>query len=345
MKKDIELSDFFELTPDLVCLAGRDGFLKKVNSTVIRKLGYSEAELLVKPVTAFMHPDDIEMTVQNRFKLFQGEVLQNFCNRYITKNGEILWLEWTSVYIASSELVLAIAKDITSRKRIEQEVESQFKKYRDLASHFKKLVENDRRYFAYELHEKLAQLVAVVNLDLNWLTMHATDLPAKFSTRLEHTSAVCKLMIETIQRLAFSISPRMLDDFGLNATMDWLCHEFSVLHGIECSFIHDYNENSLTHEMKLDFFRITQETLADILNHPQADKIEISIKESYHGIELLIHDSGNGFAAEFVKQSKGLASIRERARSINGKISLQSRHVDAVAISLFVAKELSQAIS
>ncbi|MFM6924511.1 MAG: PAS domain-containing protein, partial [Ferruginibacter sp.] len=169
MLEDIGLSDFFELTPDLVWLAGKDGFLKKVNPAVSRKLGYSVEELLGKPVTTFMHPADVEITLQKRFKLLQGEVLHNFCNRYISKSGAVIWLEWTSVYLFDREIVLAIAKDITDRKKIEQEVEEQHSKFKGLASHFKTLLENDRKYFAYELHEELAQLLAAINMDISWL--------------------------------------------------------------------------------------------------------------------------------------------------------------------------------
>ena len=344
MIEDVDLSDFFELTPDLVWIAKKDGFLQKINPAVIRKFGYSTEELLSKPITAFMHPDDIEKTLLNRFKLFQGEILHNFCNRYVTKSGDIIWLEWTSVYIADREIVLAIAKDITDRKKNEKEVEDQYVKFKSLASHFKKLVENDRKYFAHELHEELAQLLAVVNMDVSWLNMQAEVLPDKVKSRVEHASEVCKLMIKTIQRLAFSISPQMLDDFGLNATMEWLCTEFSILNSIECAFQPDNDENALTCEMKMDFFRICQEALADILNHSRAGKIKISIQDSGDGIELLIHDSGSGFTTDMVKQSNGLTSIQERANSINGKITLQSHRIDGTAISLLVEKQYSNLI-
>lgn len=345
MVEDIGLSDFFDLTPDLVWLAGKDGFLKKVNPAVPRKLGYSVEELLSRPVTDFMYPADVEITLQKRFKLLQGEVLHNFCNRYVTKSGAVIWLEWTSVYIAEREIVLAIAKDITDRKKIEKDVEEQHAKFKGLASHFKNLLENDRKYFAYELHEELAQLLAVVNMDVSWLNMQAADLPDNVKNRVAHASEVCKMMIQTIQRLAFSISPQMLEDLGLNAAMEWLCAEFSVLHGIECSFEHKYDENVLTYEMQMDFFRICQETLADILDHSSAGKIKVSIKDARNGIELMIHDNGNGFATDVAKQSAGLISIRERARSINGIITLRDNHIQGTSVSLLIEQQYGPAVS
>jgi PAS domain S-box-containing protein len=336
---NIILSDFFELTPDLVWLAGKDGYLKKANPAVFKKLGYSEAELYARPITAFMHPDDIEKTLLNRFKLFRGEVLHNFYNRYITKAGDIVWLEWTSVYIAGKETVLAIAKDITARKKIEETVEEQFNKYKGLASHFKSQMEVDRKYFACELHEELAQLVAVVNMDIAWLKAQVADMSGPVNNRFEHVSEVCKIMIKTIQRLAFSISPQMLDDLGLQATMEWLCKEFSVLNGIACSFESEFEEDSLSNEIKIDFFRICQEALADILNHSEAGEITISIKDINNRVRLLIQDAGNGFSTDLQKQATGLTSIQERANSINGKIGLLNLPGGGSAISVTVEKQ------
>ncbi len=337
---DFGLSDFFDLTPDLVWIAGKDGFLKKANPAVMEKLGFSEEELYKRPITAFMHPGDIEKTLLNRFKLFRGEVLHNFVNRYVTKAGDIVWLEWTSVYMADKEIVFAIAKDITARKIIEQEVDEQYNKFKGLAAHFKTRMEDDRKYFAYELHEELAQLLSVVNMDVGWLTKNVSDLPEKVKQRVEHASEVCKLMIKTIQRLAFSISPQMLVDLGLNATMEWLCNEFTILNGIACSFEVDYEEHSISEEMKTDFFRICQEALSDILDYSQAGKIKISITDIGNEIELLIVDEGNGFGNDMEKQVNGLRSIQERANSINGKVTVQNNIGGGTAISVTVAKQL-----
>ena len=332
------LSAFFELTPDLVWIAGKDGFLKKANSAVFNKLGFTDVELYSKPITAFMHPGDVEITLLNRYKLFKGEVLHNFCNRYISKSGEIIWLEWTSVFIADKEIVFAIAKDITARKKIEKEVEEQYTKFKGLATHFKSRMENDRKYFAYELHEELAQLLSVVNMDISWLNMHSDDFSEKAKGRIAHASEVCKLLISTIQRLAFSISPQMLCDLGLNVTMEWLCHEFSILNSIACTFESDYDEEAITHEMKIDFFRISQDALTKLLDHSRAGDIRIFIKDIGDGIQLIIQDSGDGFNTVLEKQISGLFSIQERANSINGKVTVQNNTGNGTGIAVIVEK-------
>ena len=336
---NIELSDFFELTPDLVWIAGKDGFLKKVNHAVIEKLEYTEEELYANPVATFMHPEDVEKTLLNRAKLFKGEVLHNFFNRYITKTGKIIWLEWTSVYIAEKEIILAIAKDITARKKIEQEVEAQYDKFKGLTTHFKSRIEKDRKYFAYELHEELAQLVSVVNMDVSWLKINVDDLPANVTSRIEHASEVSRLLIKTIQRLAFSISPQMMDDFGLNATLEWLCREFTVLNGIPCEFTSDYEEQNMGDEMKTDIFRICQEALTNVLNYAQAGNINIHVKDTGYSLELYISDSENGFNTELEKQTTGFISIQKRATSINGTVTLHNTAGKGSGICIKIQKQ------
>ncbi|RKS02399.1 PAS domain-containing sensor histidine kinase [Flavobacterium sp. 102] len=112
---------FFEISADLFFIAGYDGYFKKVNPAVLHLLGYSEEEVLAKPINDFVYKEDLEKTVLSRERVKSGNPLLNFENRYITKNGEIVWLSWTSMPHIDNELVYAIAKNITERKKQEEE--------------------------------------------------------------------------------------------------------------------------------------------------------------------------------------------------------------------------------
>jgi len=219
LSPDVELIGLFEMTPDLVCIAGKDGYFKKVNPAVIHKLGYSREELFSLPIASFIHPDDLEYTGRERGKLLEGKALLNFQNRYMRKDGTYLWLEWTSVFIPGKEIVFAIAKDITDNKRREQETEAKYHAFKSLATHFKSRVEEDRKYLARELHEEVAQLAAVMKMHIAWLNQHLNmpDEPAK--GRLGEALVLSDLLIRTIRKVSFSISPNMLEDLGFTATM------------------------------------------------------------------------------------------------------------------------------
>src|SRR5476651_2310119 len=103
---------FFELSPDLFCIAGYDGYFKKINPTVSKTLGYTDEELFSRPIDSFVHPDDRDVTSKKRGTIIKDNPLLNFENRYITKGGDIVWLSWTSMPIKSQNVVFAIAKII-----------------------------------------------------------------------------------------------------------------------------------------------------------------------------------------------------------------------------------------
>lgn len=333
-----EMFTFFERTPDLVCIAGRDGFLKRINPAVIKTLGYSEAELYARPIESFIHPEDRESTRRERISLLNGKALLNFQNRYVTKQGNITWLAWTSIYFPDKEIVFAIAKDITERRQTEKQLEERYTKFKSLATHFKSSIEKDRKYLAVELHEELAQLAAVVKLDLEDIRNREPALSLASKSRMEHALAASELLITTMRRISFSISPHMLDDLGLNETLQWHCKEFSILNGIPCSFEAAYDEESLTPEIKLDFFRICQEALSNVMYHAQAGTVKISISEEAGYVRLMIIDDGKGFDEQKIKQSPGLTRMRERADSINAALVIDSATGKGTSIVVSISR-------
>lgn len=113
---------FFEMSGDLLVIAGDDGYFKRVNPAVEQLLGYTAEELCSKPMRDFQHPDDREITANRRKRLFEtGKMVTGFENRYITSKGETVWLSWTSMPSLAEKLVFAVAKNITHRKQHEQE--------------------------------------------------------------------------------------------------------------------------------------------------------------------------------------------------------------------------------
>jgi PAS domain S-box-containing protein len=104
---------FFDLSVDLLCVAGVDGYFKSVNSTWTRMLGYTDAELKAVPYIDFVHPDDREATLIQGSKIAAGSPAVHFRNRYRCKDGSYRWLAWTSSGATPDGLVYAGARDVT----------------------------------------------------------------------------------------------------------------------------------------------------------------------------------------------------------------------------------------
>lgn len=113
--------NFFNISADLICIAGFDGYFKRVNPAVSKLLGFSDEELYSKSIVDFIYKPDLKATLETREQVYKNKPLLNFENRYLTKSGEIVWLSWTSMPVESEKLIYAIAKNITHKKRIEEQ--------------------------------------------------------------------------------------------------------------------------------------------------------------------------------------------------------------------------------
>ena len=329
------LPRLFERTLDLVCVVDEPGWFIHVNPAVCKTLGYTKEELLSKPVYMFIHPDDREKTKAKRHELLNQVPLTNFQNRYIAKDGQIVWLEWTSVYIPEQQLVFAIAKNITAKKTAEIEAGEKLVEYKELAVHFKHNMEKERQLFASELHEELAQMAASIKLDFDCVRSFSSAENDTAIKRIDHGIKTTQSLINKIRNLYDSINPACLDLIGLNASLHSLCNEFQSTTGIPCTYVNLFSEETLSREVKLDLFRICQEALANVIRHAGASNVLVRVQQTKTHIELLIEDDGRGFAAE-TKENFGLRDMRGRAASIDGELLIETNQKTGTKVSIIV---------
>ncbi len=111
-----DLVRFFELTLDLFCIAGADGYFKRINGNFNRVLGYTTDELLSKPFLHFVHPDDYADTYAVMDSLIDGKPLVRFRNRYRDANGNYRWFEWQAKAALNEGGIFAVARDVTEEE-------------------------------------------------------------------------------------------------------------------------------------------------------------------------------------------------------------------------------------
>ena len=335
------LEQFFQLTPDVVCIANYKGVLKKVNPAFSKLLGYAMEELINSPVSNFIYPEDQLNTSKFRDNLREQNPIVNFENRYLTKNGDIIWLSWTSISEPESQLIYAIAKDITHVKKLEEE--------RNLLLIDLTKLNTDLKKFTYttshDLRSPVNNLLSLFSLlDLSKIE----DEQTLEYIELLNTSTIH--MKDTLDKYVDAVS----QEKKINIQVEVLSLEetfFLVLNSINTliqksntTFDVDFSEAP---EVRFSSFYLQSIMLNLISNaikysNPKvAPAITIKSLKVKNGIQLLFSDNGIGFDMEKVGSSIfglhqsfhdnsdskgiGLYLVQSHLESLGGKITVDSK--------------------
>lgn len=168
----------FNFSIDMMCIAGFDGYFKKLNPAWEKTLGWTTTELTSKPYQEFMHPDDRERTARLIKSLKKGDNILKFDNRYLCNDGSYKWLSWNAYILSEEELVFGVARDATELKENEEALKESEKKYRkifenvqdvfyqtDLEGKITEISPSIERYSKFKPSELIGNPVELVYLD------------------------------------------------------------------------------------------------------------------------------------------------------------------------------------
>ena len=150
-KVETELAQIFNFIPDMICVADFDGYIKRMNTAGLEILGYSLEEICSRPLISFIHEEDRLQTQEKLTGLFKGESVQKFENRYITKEGKIVWLSWTANRVLEHGMIYAVAKNITEEKKL-RELNSEVGRLLKIGGWEFDIV-NETLYWSNEVHQ------------------------------------------------------------------------------------------------------------------------------------------------------------------------------------------------
>ncbi|HAC16060.1 MAG TPA: hypothetical protein DCE78_08975 [Bacteroidetes bacterium] len=171
---DEEIEMIFNFAPDIICVAGMDGYYKKVNPAMSQILGYSESELLTQPIKNFVHPDDIKITGKEIKGIKKGEGKSFFENRYIEKMAIQSGCHGQLQFSMKRGLIYSVAKNITDKKEADQRLN---KLNDELESRAKALADSNAELeqFAYVASHDLQEPLRMISSFLSQIEKKYND--------------------------------------------------------------------------------------------------------------------------------------------------------------------------
>lgn len=256
------------------------------------------------------------------------------------KNGQKIPVDLSvsESFTGTKRLFTAIVRDITERKRAQEELTTSRELLRSLAARLQSIREEERTRISREIHDELGQSLTGVKMDLSWLLAKVPTERPDLTDRLHRLSTLVDYTIQTVRKIATELRPGILDNLGLVAAIEWQTSEFQARSGIECKCSAQLADQELDPDICTGLFRIFQETLTNIMRHAKATSVSVVLKKTSGEIFLQVHDNGRGITEPQTAGAKslGLLGMRERALLLGGefKITGAPHHGTTVTVKL-----------
>ena len=179
--------------------------------------------------------------------------------------------------------------------------------------------ESTLRYISRELHDEFGQILTAMG---SMLGRAGTQLPESSSLRndLQEVRQIAQDTLDRVRSLSQALHPVMLDEAGLEATVDWYIPNVERQTGIAISYEKQGVPFDVSGSAAVQIYRVLQEALNNVARHSGAKQAWVRLRFLPSTLELDVEDHGSGFAARPAKQGIGLVAMRERSELMGGRI-------------------------
>lgn len=306
-----------------------DGTILVANKACEKLTGYSPQELIGMNVVDFLTLEYLETAREVGRRLLEGEASeQRYEQRMIQKDDSIRIVEVATSPVKAGKNVIGfqnIAHDVTEERQLHENMNY-------YVQQITRAQEDERKRIARELHDDAASLLLVLLRQLDSIESHPRRrLPESLKQELEELRKKALSALEGVRRCAQDLRPRILDDLGLIAALEWMADNLWKKYCIQFKVETTGKEKVLPAEVQLLLFRIAQEAISNIRKHSQASKATITLDFKDSKVRLTVSDNGRGFdvsgRVEALASSGklGILGMYERAHLLGGMLKIQSQ--------------------
>jgi len=300
----------------------------------------------------YIHPEDKDRVRAHADQWMERGTTFEDEFRVVRDDGRVRWLASSGrAYRDETGRLLRLAGvnyDITSRKIIEEEMaqyradlevrvkertrelQRSYDRRKFLSRRLVELLEKDRSDIAMALHDHVGQLLTGCKIGFELLQGELSTDPA--SEKIDTIKKNLGEAISFLRNISHGLRPTALDQFGLVPSIRTLVEDMSTTSGVRITFFTKGIKDRLDPERELTLYRITQESLNNIVKHAQAERAFVNIARRNDTIHLTIEDDGTGFnykektrVLDSQKGPLGLHIMKERAIQVGGTLWVETQ--------------------
>ncbi len=234
---------------------------------------------------------------------------------------------------------MELRREIEERILAEKALRESQEELRFLTSELITIQESERRRISRELHDELGQALAVSKTRLEAIEGKLRRDQKALKEDCQHLLSYIDEITENVRRVAWDLSPVVLEVMGLSSSLENLFSDYSEPYGISCTLDIDNIDDLFSQQDQINIHRILQECLTNMIRHSQGNHFSVAIKKQDAHVSLVVHDNGRGFNVREVltrrggRRGIGLAAMQERVRMLGGWLDVSSQEGSGTRIT------------
>jgi len=323
------------------------------NSTAEKMFRCSADEVLDKPLDRF---------IPERFRNIHQKYVEKFGKTGVSMrtmgainpisglraDGEEFPIEASvsQVEVSGQKLFTVIIRDVTGKKKADDELKNSREQLRELTAHLQNVQEEERSAIAREIHDELGQVLTSLKMNLTFIDKKLTGdevriNPDDLHSEITGMKSVIDKSVKRLRKIITELRPEVLDQLGLISALEWQTNEFKTKSGIDCKLLNYIGDSEVNKNISIAVYRIFQEALTNVMRHSKATKVEIKIAKTNNHLELEIFDNGVGFEQEKNKSKTFcVLGMRERAIILGGDFKIENIKPSGTKVSVHIPLEI-----
>jgi PAS domain S-box-containing protein len=316
----------FENASDAIWVQDVNGYFVDGNKAWEKLTGFSPEEVRGVHLAKFLSGESLTLAREVRNKLINGEEFEQPYEQQFYIKGAFRTVKMSTNAVMSGGRITGfehVARDVTLEKQQQENV-------RAYIQQITRAQEEERKRIARDLHDDVSPDIIILIQKLDNLASAQRLKLAIVKENLEEVRGQAVKALESLRATAQGLRPRIIDDLGLVAALEWIAEELERDQKIQTKVETKDMDRALSPETQILLFRIAQEALNNIRKHARASTVTIRVEGGDNYIKMTVTDDGQGFEAPgkiegMVSAGRlGLMGMYERARLLNGTLEIKS---------------------